>query len=244
MRTVRLLIGFEGNRYEGWQSQKKDRTVQEVFERILHRLFKQKTDLISSSRTDSGVHALGLAAHFRTASRLPDKKIKDALNFYLPRDIVVLAAKTVDGRFHARYSAKAKLYRYDIWRSPTRPLREAPYALWHPGALDLARMRLAARHFVGTHDFRSFQDGKDEGKSTIRTIRGIRISKKGVLIRIEVTGNGFLRHMVRVIAGTLLEAGKKRLPADRIPAILSAKDRKKAGPTAKSHGLTLVKVSY
>ena len=244
MRTVRLLIGFEGTRYEGWQSQRKDRTIQEAFEKILHRLFKEKTDLISSSRTDSGVHALGLVAHFRTGSRLPDRKIKDALNFYLPKDILVRSAKTVDGRFHARYSAKSKIYRYDIWRSTTRPLREAPYALWHPGPLDLDRMRKAARYLLGTHDFSAFQDGGENGKGTVRTLKAIRILKKTPLIRVEVEGNGFLRHMVRVLVGTLIEVGRKRLLPGKVPGILSSKKRANAGPTAKSHGLTLVKVLY
>ncbi|HTL69867.1 MAG TPA: tRNA pseudouridine(38-40) synthase TruA [Candidatus Eisenbacteria bacterium] len=244
MRTVRLLIGFDGTRYEGWQSQRKDRTIQEIFEKILLRLFKERTDLVSSSRTDSGVHALGLVAHFKTASRLSDRKIKDALNFYLPRDILVRAAKTVDNRFHARFSAKSKLYRYDIWRSATRPLREGPYALWHPGPLDLPLMRKASRHLLGTHDFSAFQDGGDQGRGAVRTIRSIRIAAKGPLVRIEVKGNGFLRHMVRIIVGTLIEVGRRKLPPEALPGIIASKKRPSAGPTAKSHGLTLVKVQY
>jgi tRNA pseudouridine38-40 synthase len=245
VRVVKLLIGFDGTRYEGWQSQLKGNTVQEALEKALERVVGQKTNLISSSRTDSGVHALGMAAHFKTASVLPDPKLKAALNYYLPKDILVHSAKTVGPEFHARYKAKSKLYRYDIWCGRTRPLFEAPYVYWYPNKLDAALMKKAARHFVGRHDFTAFTDrGVDDKKTTVRTIKRVTVQKKGVRIRIEVTGDGFLRHMVRILVGTLMEAGKKKLHPSDIPAIILSKDRKKAGPTAKAQGLTLVKVSY
>lgn len=243
-RTVKLVIGFDGARYEGWQSQLTGRTVQEVFEKILLRITGEKTDIISSSRTDSGVHARGLVAHFRTASRLPDAKLKDALNFYLPRDILVYSAKTVSSSFHARFSAKSKLYRYDIWLGRTRPLFEAPYVLWHPRPLDVKRMQAAAKPLVGRHDFAAFADRGEEGKDTVRRVKSLKIAQSGNLIRIEIQANGFLRHMVRVIVGTLIEAGRKKMKPSEIPSILSSKNRSKAGPTAKAHGLTLVSVRY
>lgn len=243
-RTVKLTIGFEGTRYEGWQSQKKGNTVQEIFEKNLSRILKEKISIVGSSRTDSGVHALGLVAHFRTRNPLPDKKIKDALNFYLPRDIIVFSAKTVPDSFHARYSAKSKLYRYDIWRSPTRPLFQAPFVLWHPGPLDVPAMKKAAQHFVGKHDFAAFHDRGEEGKSTVREVHRLRIIQKPPLIRIEIQANGFLRHMVRVIVGTLIAVGRGKLLANAIPAILESKTRSKAGPTAKGYGLMLVSVKY
>ncbi len=243
-RTVRLIIGFQGTRYEGWQSQLKDRTVQECLEKALARILKEKTNLHGSSRTDSGVHALGLTAHFKTHSPLSDATLKRAINYYLPPDILVRQAKTVAPEFHARYSAKGKLYRYDIWNSPTRPLFEAPFVLWHPSPLDVGRMRRAARVLTGKHDFSAFKDQGDEKTTYVRTLRRFTVRKTGPLVRIEVTGDGFLRHMVRVLVGTLLEAGRKKLSSGDVAAILRSKDRSKAGSTAKPQGLTLVKVFY
>jgi tRNA pseudouridine38-40 synthase len=243
-RTIRLVIGYQGTRYEGWQSQRKDRTVQELLEKALARILKEKTNLHGSSRTDSGVHALGLVAHFKTHSLLPDMTLKKAINYYLPPDVLVRSAKTVAPEFHARYLAKGKLYRYDIWNSPTRPLFEAPFVLWHPSPLDVGRMRRAARVLIGKHDFSAFKDQGDEKTTYVRTLRRFTIRKKGPLVRIEVIGDGFLRHMVRILVGTLLEVGRKKLSPEDVSAILRSKDRSQAGPTAKPHGLTLVKVFY
>jgi tRNA pseudouridine38-40 synthase len=244
-RTVKLVIGFEGTRYEGWQSQRKEgKTIQEVFERALYTIFEEKTNLVSSSRTDSGVHALGLVAHLKTKNPLPDDKLKAALNFYLPKDIVVFSVKTVRSTFHARFKAKSKLYRYDIWHSKTRPLFEAPFVFWYPHPLSINLMRKAAAPLVGKHDFNAFKDRGDEKLSTVRHIHSIRIKKVKEIIRIEITANGFLRHMVRIIVGTLIEAGRKRIKPKQIQQILLSKDRSKAGPTAKALGLTLVKVNY
>ncbi len=244
MRTVRLLIGFDGSRFEGWQDQKKGKTLQELFEKLLLKILKEPVSVISSSRTDSGVHALGLVAHFHTQNPLPDAKIKEALNFYLPKDVLVRSAKTVSSDFHARYSAKSKVYRYTIWNSKTRPLFDAPTVLWHPKRLNVRAMRLSARSFVGRHDFRAFMDGKDEKKSFVRTIQKLSLQKDGKVIHLTIEGDGFLRHMVRIIAGTLIEVGRGKMRADAIPTILRSHDRKNAGPTARSRGLTLVKVRY
>jgi tRNA pseudouridine38-40 synthase len=244
VRTVKLVIGFQGTRYEGWQSQKKGNTVQEIFEKFLKKILKEETDLISSSRTDSGVHALGLVAHFKTKSALPDQRIKEALNFYLPKDILVHSAKTMPADFHARYHAKSKLYRYDIWNRPTRPLFESPFVLWYPYPLDVKRMKEAAVHFKGKHDFSSLQDKGDEKKNFVRTIKRLSIRKEIGVIRIEVEADGYLRHMVRVLVGTLMEAGRKKISPKNISQILRSKDRSQAGPTAKPHGLMLVKVKY
>ncbi len=244
MRTIKLVIGFVGTRYEGWQSQRKGKTIQEVFEKILEKILTQKTHLAGASRTDSGVHALGFAAHFKARSFLPDKKIKDALNFYLPRDIVVYSAKTVPGEFHARFNAKSKIYRYDIWNSPTRPLLEDPYVLWYPRLLDIFLMKKAAVHFIGKRDFAAFEARTEERRSTVRHLKRLSVKKKKSLIRIEAEGDGFLRHMIRIVVGTLIEVGRKKMAPQDIPNILKSKNRRRAGPTAKAHGLTLVKVKY
>ena len=244
LRIVRLDLGFQGTRYEGWQSQRNNRTVQELFEKHLAKILSEKVDIHGSSRTDSGVHARGYVAHFLTRSKLPDNKIKDALNHYLTADVVVFGAKTVKPSFHARFSAKSKIYQYDIWNSPTRPLWEAPFTLWYSGPLDVMEMKKAASHFLGKHDFRALKDAGDAKENTVRTIKKISVMKKGDLIRLTVQGDGFLTHMVRIIAGTLIEVGRGRMHADQIPKIIASKTRSKAGPTAKALGLTLVKVIY
>ena len=245
MRTVRLLIAFQGTRYDGWQSQRTGRTLQEVFEKHLARILKEKIDLISSSRTDAGVHARGMAAHFGTRAKLPDAKIKNALNYYLPQDVVVLAARTVSSKFHARYSAKSKTYEYLVWNSRTRPAYDlAPYCLWFPSPLDVGNMRKASKYLLGKHDFSAFRDSGDDERNPVRTIHSIRIRKDGPKVSIQVRADGFLRHMVRIIAGTLLDVGRGKLLIQHIESNRTAKDRKKTGPTAKPHGLTLLKVQY
>ena len=244
MRVIRLLIGFIGTNYKGWQNQKKGNTIQEIFEKHLKRILKEKVSLISSSRTDSGVHALGLVAHFQTGSKLSDPKIKQALNFYLPRDIVVYSAKTVSRGFHARYHAKSKVYRYDIWNKPTRPLFEAPFVLWRPRILSVPLMKKAAALIKGRHDFSAFHDKGDDKKNFVRTVKRLSVHKTRGIVRIEIEADGFLRHMVRVIVGTLIEVGRERVAPQKIKDIFQSRDRSKAGPTAKAHGLTLVKVKY
>ncbi len=245
MRTIKLLIAFQGTRYDGWQSQRTGKTLQEVFEKQLQRILTEKTNLISSSRTDSGVHARGLVAHFKTKSALPDAKLQAALNYYLPADVLVLSAKTMPDDFHARYHAKSKTYEYLIWNSRTRPVYDlAPYCLWYPGPLNLAKMKQAARSLVGKHDFSAFRDSGDEEKDPVRTIYSILVRKTGPRVSIRVRGNGFLRHMVRILAGTLIQAGRGKLSIEDIKSALTAKNRKKSGPTSKALGLTLLKVQY
>ena len=243
-RVIKLVIGFEGTRYGGWQSQKNGKTVQETFEKILLKILKERTHLTGSSRTDSGVHALGFAASFKTKSKLPDKSLKNALNYYLPRDIVVYSAKTQARDFHARFDAKSKIYEYKIWNSPTRPLFEAPTVLWYPHLLDPALMKKAARALLGRHDFSAFQDKSGDERNPVRRLTRLYIRKEGALIRITVQGDGFLNHMVRIIAGTLIEAGRGKLKPEKVAQILRSRDRSQAGPTAKAMGLTLLKVNY
>lgn len=245
MRTVKLVLAFQGTHYDGWQSQRTGRTLQELLEKHLARILKEKTDLVSSSRTDRGVHARGMAAHFRTKAKLPDAKIKDALNYYLPQEVVILSAKTVSSGFHARFLAKAKTYEYLIWNHRTRPQYDlAPYCLWFSPRLDLGKMRKAAQYLVGKHDFSAFRDSGDDERNPMRQIFSILIRKQGQKVSLCIRANGFLRHMVRVIVGSLLEVGRGKLPIGHIETALMAKDRRKSGPTAKATGLTLLKVHY
>jgi tRNA pseudouridine38-40 synthase len=245
VRTVKLIIGFIGTRYEGWQSQRNNRTLQELLEKSLFKILREKVPLISSSRTDSGVHALGLATHFKTQSKLPDSKLKQALNFYLPKDVIVFSVKTMPNDFHARYHAKSKVYRYSIWNSGTRPLFEAPFVWWCPQPLNLVLMRKAAAFLEGKHDFSAFKDaGGDDLKSAVREIKRITIRKKKSLLIVEVEGSGFLRHMIRIIVGTLVQAGRGKMAPQQVRTILRSKDRKLAGPTAKAKGLMLMRVKF
>lgn len=243
-RNVQLIIAFIGTRYEGWQSQRNKRTIQEVFERILEKICGEKTTLHGSSRTDSGVHAKAFSAHFHTKSKIPDSKLVQALNYYLPRDIVVLKAKTVSANFHARFHARSKIYQYAIWNHSVRPVFEEPYFLWHAQRLNVAKMKKAAAYLKGKHDFKAFQDRGDERSTTVRTIKNIQIKKVKERLILTVEGDGFLRHMIRVIAGTLIEVGRGRFKPELVCEVLRSKNRLKAGPTAKACGLTLVKVNY
>ncbi len=245
MRTVKLIIAFQGTHYLGWQSQRNGRTLQEIFETHLSKIFKEKITLHGSSRTDAGVHAKGFAAHFKTKSSLSDNSIKNALNYYLPNDVIVLSAKTMPNSFHARFSAKSKTYQYEIWNHRTRPIYDkAPFVLWATQKLNVARMRKAGGFLIGRHDFNAFRDSGEEERKTIRTIRRLVISQKGYSILIKITGDGFLKHMVRVIAGTLIEVGRKKISPETILTILKSKNRRLAGPTVKPFGLTLLKVQF
>lgn len=242
-RTVKLVIAFDGTRYEGWQSQRTGKTLQEVFEKTLGRIFGQPTPVVGSSRTDSGVHAEGFAAHFKTKSGLSDRAIQRALNFYLPQDIVVLNAETVRPDFHARFDTKSKTYRYTIFTGSTRPIFEAPYVLWQPHFLNVPLMKRAAFCLVGRHNFKAFSN-RDEEKNYVRTIRRITIIRGPKRITFTIAADGFLKQMVRILVGTLMEVGRGKLPPEAVRDILKSKDRKQAGPTARAHGLTLVRVRY
>lgn len=244
LKTVKLTLAFDGTRYEGWQSQRKDRTVQEVFEKALEKIFSQKIHLAGSSRTDSGVHARGFVAHFKVKSKLTDAAIVRALNFYLPCDIVVLKAQTVPATFHARFKAKSKIYRYTLCLSKTRPVFEAPYVLHYPYPVNMAHLQKAARLLTGRQDFRAFMDADSEKEKTVRYLKKIRIHRQGELLHFDFEGDGFLRHMVRILMGTLLEVNRGKISLEAIPFILKSRDRKKAGPTAKAQGLHLLKVNY
>lgn len=247
MRTIRLVIAFDGSRYSGWQSQKKlskKPTIQEIFEEKLQKLFGEKITLHGSSRTDSGVHAHGLVAHFKASKPIPDAVIARALNYHLPKDIGVRSAKTVPDNFHARFQAKSKIYEYRIWNHRVRPVFEAPFMLHVPQTLNIKDMRKAARYLVGKHDFSAFKDAKDELDSHVRTIKSLKISKSRTVVRIRIQADGFLTHMVRIIVGTLLDAGKGRIKPDTVREILKSRDRRRAGQTIPPQGLHLLRVIY
>ncbi|MBC8283946.1 MAG: tRNA pseudouridine(38-40) synthase TruA [Nitrospinae bacterium] len=239
-----LIIEFEGTAYHGWQVQKNGISVQEVVEKALTKIIKTETTILSSGRTDAGVHAEGMPAHFVTESKMKPLEFLFALNSHLPLDITVKEVRKVPMSFNARGSAKRKLYRYTILN------RNHPSALnyrrsWFiPHELDVPAMKRAAKYFVGRHDFTSFRAGNCNAKTPIRNLDRVEIFKEEGFLKMEFEGKGFLKHMVRNLVGTLVHVGRKRIPARQVKTILEARDRRVAGPTAPAQGLCLIKVDY
>ncbi|MCM8795261.1 MAG: tRNA pseudouridine(38-40) synthase TruA [Candidatus Omnitrophica bacterium] len=246
MRNLKLEIEYDGTNYCGWQVQKRAKkpSIQEVIEKTLHKIIQEKVKLIGSGRTDSGVHALGQVANFKTKSNIPLKKLQYALNSNLPSDIVIKKIKEEKPNFHSRFSAKTKLYRYTILnrKYPSVSLRNFVY--FSPYPLDIKIMRKESRILLGRHNFRSFSSSDKKTKNMLRTIKKISIVKIKDLIYIDIEADGFLYNMVRNIVGTLIELGRKKLPPGSMKKILYAYDRKGAGPTAPAKGLCLLKVRY
>lgn len=245
---VRLTIAFDGTHYEGWQIQKIGLGVQQKIEEALGKLFPSRPRAHSSSRTDSGVHALGMVAHFevpRPEFRIPIPKLLLGLNAHLPEDIRVTAVQRCAASFHARFDAIGKQYRYLVWNhSAMNPLLRSQ--AWHvPNPLDPDRMRSAAKLFVGRHDFKSFAATHPyEIGPTVRTVTRCEIKRRGPLLTFIIEGDGFLYKMCRGIVGTLVQLGKGRFQEADIQRMLDARDRRAAGMTAPAHGLVLWKVFY
>ena len=244
----KLTVAYDGAAYQGWQVQKIGTGVQEIVERALARLFPSQPRLHGSSRTDTGVHALGMVAHFEipaVEARMPPTKLALALNAHLPEDIRVLKAARAAASFHARFDASGKQYRYLVWcdRAMNPLLRKQA---WHvPQKTDLKLMRAAAKHFIGRHDFRSFTTNTGyERESTTRTLTRCDVQKRGPLHTFIIEGEGFLYKMCRGIVGTIVQAGMKKFPPDEIKTMLAHKDRRVAGMNAPAHGLVLWKVFY
>lgn len=245
MRNIKLTIEYDGTNYHGWQVQKNAVTVQECVEKALCKLLGTKTAVIGCSRTDVGVHAYGQVAHFFTDSTIPGEKFSYALNNLLPEDIVIQRSEEVSGDFHSRYSAKGKRYRYLICNSAHKSAIMRNRACHVRPELDFEEMQKAALHFIGEHDFAAFQATGGQVRSTVRNIYSMNVIKKDdQLIEIEVTGNGFLYNMVRIIAGTLIYVGMGKLKESHLPGIISGLDRTKAGKTAPAQGLYLMEIFY
>jgi tRNA pseudouridine38-40 synthase len=247
MRNIKLVLEYNGSMFFGFQKQPGRPTIQEVLEKALSGFFDRTMKIAAASgRTDTGVHAEGQVVNFRTSSAHALKQIQKGLNALLPPSVVVKDIEEVRACFHARYSVRSKVYEYRIWNHPCRSPLVAGRAFHVPYPLDLARMRKAAKSFMGTHDFRSFTSvpSMKKGSSCVRTIQCFRIKRQGHLILMHVEADGFLYHMIRNMAGTLLEVGRGKRKIEAITAILKAKDRRFAGRTAPSEGLTLIRVQY
>jgi tRNA pseudouridine38-40 synthase len=244
----KLTIAYDGTGYEGWQVQKIGTGVQEKVEAALAKLFPSHPRVHSSSRTDTGVHALGMVAHFEvppSECRMSTRKLALALNAWLPEDIRVLAAARARQDFHARFQATGKQYRYCVWNHPAmNPLLR--HTAWHvPRPLDLRAMRAAAPCFVGRHDFQSFAANPGYAKaSTVRALTRCDLTRRGPLLTFIIEGDGFLYKMCRGIVGTLVQVGLGKFPAEEVRRMLEQRDRRVAGMTAPARGLVLWKVFY
>lgn len=244
MRNLRLDICYDGTRYRGWQRLAgTDQTIQGKIETALGRILDEEIEISGSGRTDAGVHAKGQVANFHCESGMSADEILQSLRRYLPEDIGIYSCKEVSPRFHARLNAKEKTYRYRIWNSDMPCVFERKFVAVFPENLDLQAMNVASAHLCGEHDFSAFCGNPKFKKSTVRFVRAIEIQRCGEEIRIEVTGNGFLHSMVRIIVGTLIEVGRHERSADSIPDLFGGK-RSDAGFLAPAQGLCLQEVYY
>ena len=244
----KLTIAYDGSGYQGWQVQRIGTGVQEKLEGALAKLFPSHPRVHSSSRTDTGVHALGMVVHFEVPpenGEIAPRKLALALNAWLPDDIRVLSASFAEKDFHARFTAKSKQYRYFVWNHPgMNPLLR--HSAWHvPRSLDVAEMRRAVPLFVGKHDFQSFAANSGYRKgSTMRRLLRCEVKKNGPLLTFIIEGDGFLYKMCRGIVGTVVQIGLGKFQAEEVPEMLAKADRRLAGMTAPAHGLVLWKVFY
>lgn len=248
MGHLRLLVQYDGTDFEGWQEQPGEhRTVQGCLRAALVTLARRpaKVALVGAGRTDAGVHARGQVAHATLDTRLEPRELLRALNALLPTDLAVCGLAPAAPGFHARRDARSKHYRYRLWTGRIRAPLCARFAHHVPARLDVTAMQRAARAFIGTHDFRSLCAAGSRPASTLRNLSRVAVEGElGGELSIEVEGDGFLRHMVRNLVGTLLEVGRGHRGADSIPQLLAQLDRSAAGPTAPARGLQLVRVDY
>lgn len=243
--NYRITLQYDGSRYDGWQKQGNTaNTIQGKLEALLEKLAGEPVEVHGAGRTDAGVHALGQTANFHLNTELPDSELLEYLNRYLPEDIAVIKLMRVPQRFHSRLNAVEKTYRYRIGTAGEKHVFERKYLYRIEEPLNVEAMRAAAGALVGTHDFMSFCANKRMKKSTSRSIYQIKIQELPGEIRMDVTGNGFLYHMVRILAGTLIEVGLGKRAPESMQEILDKKDRAAAGATAPAQGLTLVRVKY
>lgn len=244
MRSIRLIIEYDGTAYSGWQTQPNGLAIQQVVEEAIQKVTHHKVSLRSSGRTDAGVHAVAMPAVFQTETTIPLKAYIDGTNRFLPNDIAVKAATEVSPEFSPIRDALAKHYRYTINTATIRSPLNHFYA-WHVREnLNMEAMKKAADSFIGTHDFGSFRASNCGACTSKRRIDFVNIEKRSDFITIDVTGGGFLKNMVRIMVGTLVEIGKGRFNPEYVESLLKNPDRKRAGATAPAHGLCLIKVYY
>ncbi len=245
MRNIRLILEYEGTRYAGWQTQRGLPSIQGALTEAVKAITGEDAKIIGASRTDARVHAFAQTANFKTRSTMSVQSLMRGLNAKLPEDIVVKeAAEAADG-FDSRRDSKGKTYTYKILnrQCPSAFLRR--YAWFVPHRLDADKMREASGHFIGEKDFSSFMAADSDALHSIREVRSVEVLENhGGLMEITVNGTAFLRHMIRIMAGTLVAVGKGKLKPEDISCIIEERDRTKASATAPAEGLTLMKVEY
>ena len=245
MKNYKITVSYDGTRYKGWQVLKStDATIQGKLQMVLSALAGHPVEVIGSGRTDAGVHAIGQVANFHLDEHFSAEEIFEDLNRHLPEDIAVTKIKEVDDRFHSRYQAVEKTYRYRIRTSPVPNVFERKFLYQYGQTLDVDKMKKAAQALVGTHDFASFCGNRHMKKSTVRTIFSIDLVERDGEIEILYCGNGFLQNMERILTATLLEVGTGKREVREMNEILEARNRSLAGPVAAAKGLVLINVEY
>lgn len=244
MKRVKLVVAYDGTNYKGWQLQPNGVTIEEVLNRALTELLKEPITVIGASRTDSGVHARGNVAVFDTENRMPADKICFALNQRLPEDIRIQSSEEVPADWHPRKANCTKTYEYKILNRKIAMPLERLYSHFCYVPLDVEKMRQAAQHIIGEHDFKSFCTVRTQAEETVRTVYSLDIDREDDMIIIRISGSGFLYNMVRIIAGTLMKVGMGVYPPEHVAEIIEARDRQQAGQTALAKGLTLVSLEY
>jgi tRNA pseudouridine38-40 synthase len=244
-RNIRFIISYDGSRYYGWEHQPgNDLTIQGKLESVLSEMTGRPVEVIGAGRTDAGVHARGMTANAHLETEMTEDEMLAYLNRYLPEDICVLSLKQASDRFHSRYNALGKTYRYTCYVGSRKPVFDRKYVYVPEGVPDIRRMRRAARDLVGEQDFASFCGNPRMKKSTVRRVDSIEIERQGDYLTLTYHGSGFLQYMVRILTGTLLEVGLGKRPADSMPDLIAARSRPLAGFTAPAKGLCLMQVDY
>lgn len=244
MPRIAFVVSYDGTNYAGFQIQPQLPTIQGELERALSTISQSSVNIVGSGRTDAGVHAFGQVIHFDTSLTIPLDRWPFAIKNFLPEDIVVRQAYEVPDRFHARYDAIGKVYRYELDRGKVPNVFYRRYRFHYPHPLNMNEIRKAIPHLMGTHDFSAFSASGSSVEDRIRTIYDIQLEEREERLTFTFYGNGFLYNMVRILVGTLLEVGNGKIPADRIPEIVESRDRKQAGVTVPPQGLTLMRVEY
>lgn len=243
--NYRMTVQYDGTRYEGWQRQTRTaETIQGRLEAAVRAVTGEAVQVIGAGRTDAGVHAAGQTANFHLERPREARALEAALNEALPDDIGIFGLAEADERFHSRFSAAAKTYRYRIRTGTEKKVFERRFVWQYGKPLDTAAMKRAAALLTGMHDFTSFCGNKKMKKTAVRTISSIELHEKDGELAIDYTGDGFLQNMVRILTGTLVEVGEGKRPAEEMPCILEARDRQAAGFTAPAQGLILLQVFY
>ena len=244
-KNYKLSIAYDGTRFLGWEHQPNtDMTIQGKLENVLSRMTGEETEVIGSGRTDAGVHARNMTANVHMTTSMTEEEIRDYLNEYLPDDICVKDVRICSDRFHSRYNALGKTYRYTCYIGALKPVFDRKYVWKLDEVPDVEKMRRAASYLIGTHDFASFCGNPKMKKSTVRKVDRIDIVSKGSYLTFTYHGSGFLQYMVRILTGTLIEVGLGKRTPESMADLIEAKDRRLAGPTAPACGLTMLGADY